>query len=180
MKRKIVLNAKQLRVSNPTEEQVESINHQPIYIILDNVLDTFNIGSFFRLADAVAAEKIFLCGQTVTPPNIKIHRASIGTWRWVPWEHKRSTIKVIKDLKKQGVMTVAVELGKNSINYKKLKIKPPVALIVGHETTGISKPAIAAADKQIEIPMLGVNKSLNVLVAASVVVYDWIDKIKSR
>jgi len=169
-----------LRVSNPTKEQIGSINHQPIYIVLDNVLDTFNIGSFFRLADAIAAEKIFLCGQTVTPPNIKIHRASIGTWRWVPWEHKQSTTKVIKDLKKQGVMTVAVELGKNSINYKKLKIKTPIAIIVGHESFGISKEVVEMADKHVQIPMLGVNKSLNVLVAASVVVYDWINKIEPR
>jgi len=180
MGRKIILNAKQLRIAKPTKKQIKSINHQPIYIVLDNILDTFNIGSFFRLADAVAVEKIFLCGKTVTPPNIKIHRASVGTWRWVPWEHKRSTESVITDLKEQGILTVAVELSKNSINYKKLKIKTPIALIIGHESFGISKKVLDLVDKTVRIPMFGVNTSLNVLVAASIVVYDWINKTKKR
>ncbi|MBI2012384.1 hypothetical protein HYS90_00470 [Candidatus Curtissbacteria bacterium] len=57
------LNAKQLRASRPTSAAFKRIKRRDIYIICDNVLDTYNIGSIFRLADAVAAKKIYLCGS---------------------------------------------------------------------------------------------------------------------
>ncbi|HLD03783.1 MAG TPA: TrmH family RNA methyltransferase, partial [Candidatus Dojkabacteria bacterium] len=58
------LNAKQLRTTEPDESKIKNIKKNPIYIVLEDVLDTYNVGAIFRLADAVAAEKIFLCGQT--------------------------------------------------------------------------------------------------------------------
>ena len=176
--RKIVLNAKQLRVSRPAEKDIKTIKRQPISIILDNILDTFNIGSFFRLADAIAAEKLYLCGKTVTPPNIKIHRSSIGAWRWVPWEQHRSATEVIKKLNQQNYLTVAAEQTKNSIAYTKLKIKAPLALVIGNESRGVNKKILKEVDKVIELPLLGINKSLNVLVAASVILYHWLEKME--
>lgn len=172
------LNAKQLRVSQPTIKDLKNIKRQPICIVLDNIQDTFNIGSFFRLADAVGIKKLYLCGKTVTPPNTKIHRASIGTWRWVPWEHHQSATETISRLKKEGYFIVATELTSKSVLYHKLKIKIPIALVVGSETHGVSKKVLEEVDKIVEIPMLGVNKSLNVLVAASVVLYHWIEVLK--
>lgn len=171
------LNAKTLRQKIPSKKEINQINRQPVYLILDNILDTFNIGSFFRLADAIAAEKIYLCGKMVTPPNPKIHRASIGTWRWVPWEHHSSTINLIKKLKKDKVFTVAAELNPKSIDYKKLKINTPIALVIGHESRGVAPEILKEVDQIVKIPMLGINKSLNVLVSASVILYDWISKI---
>jgi len=70
------LKAKELRTTPVSEEQKKSIKRNPIYIILDNVLDTYNIGAIFRLADAVAAEKVILCGQSETPPHTRIKKAS--------------------------------------------------------------------------------------------------------
>lgn len=174
---KISFNAKQLRVSAPSKKQLKMVKHQPIVIVLDNVWDTFNIGSFFRLADAVSAEKVYLCGETITPPNLKIHRAAVGTERWVDWEHHSSTVTVVKKLKQAGYFVVAAEQSPASIPYLKLKIKTPIAIIVGHETKGVSKEVLAIADKVVELPLLGVNKSLNVLVAASAILYHWLSKI---
>ena len=73
------LNAKQLRVTKPSEKELARIERKPIYIVLDNVLDTYNIGSIFRLADAVAAREIILCGGSETPPSSRIHKAAGGT-----------------------------------------------------------------------------------------------------
>lgn len=176
----IKLNAKQLRISNPSLEQLRHLHHFPIILVLDNIIDTFNIGSFFRLADAIAAKKIYLCGRTITPPNVKIHRASIGTWRWVPWEHKLSTLEVVKKLKGKGYQTVAAEQSRESIPYTKFKPNFPTALVVGHETIGVSKEVLAEVDKIVEIPMFGVNLSLNVLVSASIILYDWLTKTKVK
>ncbi len=166
----IRLNAKQLRVSLRPENP-ETIYTNPLVFVLDNIIDTYNIGSFFRLADALGVSKIYLTGKTVAPPNLKIHRASVGLWRWVPWEHHRSPALVIKKLKKEKYQIIAVEQSKKSVSYREIKPKFPVALVLGHETQGVSKEILDQADAIAEIPLFGVNKSLNVLVAGSVAAY---------
>src|SRR5438874_12954782 len=94
------LAAKQLRVSTPTTEERKKIKKNPVYIILDNVLDTYNIGSVFRLADAVAATKVYLCAGSETPPNHRIKKASINTTEWVDWEYKETALEAVESLRK--------------------------------------------------------------------------------
>lgn len=173
------LNSHQIRQSREVEakKMQTKIHRNPIVLVLDNVLDTYNIGSFFRLADAIGAEKIYLCGPVVTPPNIKIHRASIGTWKWIPWEQFDSTLECLKKLKQEGYQTVACELDKTSVNYRQAKYKNRVALIAGSESYGISQEVLKMVDQTVEIPMYGINISLNVLVATSIISYDILSKI---
>ncbi len=166
------LNAKKLRLSKPVIKDLEKIKRQPLVLVLDNVQDTFNIGSFFRLADALAAEKIYLCGPVVTPPNIKIHRASVGTWKWVPWQHFPSTKDCLKELKEKNYHLIAIEQDKNSLPYDQVKYPSPTALIIGNESTGMDKKLLKYVDQIVEIPMLGINRSLNALVAGSVVSFE--------
>ncbi len=164
----VKLNAQQLRTQEPDPEMIKKIKKNPIYIVLDNVLDTYNIGSIFRLADAVSAEKVFLCGQTETPPNPRIKKASINTWRWVSWEYKKSAVEALKEIKTQ---IIAVEQSKKSIPLGKLKVDFPVAVVVGNETYGVSKDVLDMADTIVELPMFGINKSLNVMVSCGIVLY---------
>jgi 23S rRNA (guanosine2251-2'-O)-methyltransferase len=173
------LNSHQIRKSKIGESQKlqSQIKRNPLVLVLDNVLDTYNIGSFFRLADALGAEKIYLCGPVVTPPNIKIHRASVGTWKWIPWQHYESTIDCIKQLKKDDYQIIACEQDKKSQNYQKAKYKKPVALIAGSEMYGISNEVLKLVDQIVEIPMYGINISLNVLVATSIISFDILSKI---
>jgi len=175
----IKLNSHQLRQSRVGESAKlqKELKRNPIIIVLDNVVDTYNIGTFFRLADAIAAEKIYLCGSVVTPPNLKIHRSSIGTWKWIPWENQLSTIDCLKKLKSEGYQISAIEQNKRSINYLKAKYKKPVALVLGSEANGISAETLKLCDQIVEIPMHGINKSLNVLVSASIVTYDIVNKL---
>ena len=93
------LNAKQLRVTKPSEEELAKMVRKPIYIVLDNVMDTYNIGSIFRLADAVAAKEIILCGGSETPPGSRIHKAAVGTEEWVPWRYAPKASEEIKRLR---------------------------------------------------------------------------------
>ena len=97
----IQLNAKELRTTEVDPNVASSIKKNSITIILDNVLDTYNVGSIFRLADAVAAEKVILCGETLTPPNSRIKKASINTWGWVEWSYAPSAIEAIAQVKSQ-------------------------------------------------------------------------------
>ena len=173
------LNSHQIRASKVGESQKlqKEIKRNPLVLVLDNVLDTYNIGSFFRLGDALGIQKIYLCGPVVTPPNIKIHRASIGTWKWVPWEQCDSTLECIQKLKSEGYEIAACEQDQTSVNYLQAKYQKPVALIAGSETYGISKDVLKLVDKIIEIPMYGINISLNVLVATSIISFDILSKI---
>ena len=172
------LNSTSLRISNPSEEEVKKIKRNDIYIILDNVLDTYNIGAVFRLADAVAAKKIYLCQGSETPPNSRIQKASIGTWQWVPWEYCSSASDAIQSLKKNipEVSVVGIELTDESISYDEFDYPLPIALVIGHETDGISEETLQKCDKVVQLPMFGVNISLNTMVSLGIVLYEAIEK----
>lgn len=175
----IKLDAKQLRKeSSKFKVQSSKLKKKNIYIVLDNVLDTYNIGSIFRLADAVAAKKIYPCGATATPPNHRIKKASINTTEWVEWQHfadAKSAIKNLK-LKIKNLSIVAIEQTSKSIQYDKFEYKLPICLIVGHESEGVSKEVLKMADAIVELPMFGVNISLNVMVSLGIVLYQVIEK----
>lgn len=174
----IKLGAKELRTTKPTPEQFKKIKKNPIYIILDNVLDTYNIGAIFRLADAVAAEKVILCGESETPPHTRIKKASINTTEWVSWEYSESASLAIDKLRSEidNLQVVAVELDKRSTPYDQFDYKFPLALVVGHETTGVSEEVLRKCDGIVELPMHGVNISLNVMVSLGIVLYEVIER----
>jgi 23S rRNA (guanosine2251-2'-O)-methyltransferase len=170
----IKLGAQELRTTIPDPEELKKIKKNPIYIILDNVMDTYNIGSVFRLADAVAAEKVILCGETERPPHTRIKKASINTTEWVTWEYFPTTTEAIKKLKTENpeLRIVAVEQDTKSLSYDKVEYKLPIALIVGHESAGVSREVLDMCDQIVEIPMWGVNKSLNVMVSLGIVLFE--------
>jgi tRNA G18 (ribose-2'-O)-methylase SpoU len=169
----IKLNALQLRKGEHQIEKSEIPRHE-IYIILDNILDTYNIGSVFRLADAVGAKKVYLCGGTETPPNHRIKKASINTTELVDWEYFPDTLEAIKSIRQNipEVKIVAVELAENAIPYTEYKYQLPVAILVGHESDGVSEEVMKACDAIVELPMYGINISLNVMVSLAIALYE--------
>lgn len=171
------LDAKQLRVTKPSAGELAKIERKPIYLVLDNVLDTYNIGSIFRLADAVAAKEVILCGGSEKPPSSRIHKAAVGTEEWVPWRYFADAKAALSDLRfmNNDLRIVAVEQDARAssiFNFQFSVIQNrPVAIVVGHETEGVSKEVLDMTDVIVEIPMWGVNKSLNVHVSLAVVLY---------
>ena len=186
------LNARELRDVKEEDitEKLKTIKRRPLYFILENIYDTYNIGGLFRLADALAIEKMYICGESEIPPNSKIKKASIGTYKVVPWEYKKTAKEAIDDLKSGAkisavksspfdqaeaaeVKIIAVEQHPTSISYQKVDYSLPVALIFGNETYGVTEDTLKLCDKIVEIPMWGINKSLNVIVSAAIISY-WI------
>lgn len=167
------LDAKKLRLSEHDPELFKQIKRNPVYIIVDNVLDTYNIGAIFRLADAVAVEKVYLCGDTETPPHHRIKKASINTTEWVPWEYAQSAKDAIVTLRNEvsGIQIVAVEQHEKSVPYDKIPYSFPIALIIGHETNGVAVEAMEASDYIAEMPMWGINVSMNVMVSLGIMLY---------
>lgn len=175
----IKLGAKELRTTKSSEDKKKTLKKNPIYIICDNILDTYNVGSIFRLADAVAAEKVYLCGITEMPPNTRIKKASINTTEWVEWEYQASTMDAIQDLrfKIQDIQIIAVEQSEKSVPFDTVDYLFPLVLIVSNEQTGAEKEVLDAADMIVEMPMFGVNKSLNVMVSLGIVLYQAVQKM---
>jgi len=170
----IKMTAKELRTTEVDPEVAKSIQKNPVTIILDNVLDTYNVGSIFRLADAIAADMVILCGQTLTPPNSRIKKASINTTGWVRWEYADTAKGAIEQLKKNNprIQIVAVEQDTRSVPFHTARYEFPLAIVVGHETTGVSKDVLDIADLIVEMPMWGINTSLNVMVSCGIILYE--------
>lgn len=168
------LNAQELRTTEVDLEAARAVPKNDITIILDNVLDTYNVGSIFRLADAVAAKQVILCGQTLTPPNSRIKKASINTWGWVDWQYLPTASDAISKLRIQNSMTkiIALEQDKRSQPFYQMKYQLPLAIVVGNETYGVSKEVLGIADTIVELPMWGINKSLNVMVSCGIILYE--------
>jgi tRNA G18 (ribose-2'-O)-methylase SpoU len=169
----IKLKAGELRLSDPTKEDLAKIKRREIYFILDNILDTYNTGGIFRLADALGVKRIYLCGVTETPPNTRIKKASINTTEWVKWKYAETAAEAIKDLrlKIKDIQIIAIEQDKKSVPYTEINYKLPIAFVVGNETDGCLRETLRACDKIAEIPMWGVNKSLNVIISLGIVSY---------
>ena len=172
------LNARELREvdENEVKARLRHLKRQPIYFILENIYDTYNIGGLFRLADALAIEKMYLCGDTEIPPNSRIKKASIGTYKVVPWEYSKSVNDAIADLNLK-LNIVAVEQSPESVPYMQADYAFPLALIFGNETYGVTPEVLKSVDQIVEIPMWGINRSLNVIVSAAIVSYYAINKL---
>jgi len=150
---------------------------KPVYLILSDVRSSQNVGAIFRTADGAGVDKIILAGITPAPKdkfgrvNPKIAKTALGAEKIIPWESVSSVSRAINNLKKGKFFVVALEQSKNSIDYKKLKPKYPLALIVGNEISGVPKNILKKCDAIIEIPMRGQKESLNVSVAMGVALF---------
>lgn len=152
----------------------------PIIVVLDDIRSLHNIGSVFRTADAFLIEKIVLCGITATPPNKEIHKTALGATETVAWEHAKSVLEVIENLKKDGVTVLAIEQVESAIFLQDFNVEKDkkYALVFGNEVFGVSQEAVAICDGCIEIPQLGTKHSLNISVSAGIVVWDLFKRMK--
>jgi tRNA G18 (ribose-2'-O)-methylase SpoU len=153
----------------------------PLTVILDNVRSLNNIGSVFRTSDAFLVEKVHLCGITATPPHREIQKTALGATESVPWQHTSSTTAVVRQLKAEGYTIVAIEQTENStslIDFDPKKHKK-LAIIFGHEVNGVDQDVIDLCDDCIEIPQAGTKHSLNISVAAGVVIWDLFAKLNA-
>lgn len=168
------LNAKELRKTQVDPEIIKSIKKHAVTIIVDDVLDTYNVGSIFRLAEAVAVEKVYLCGATLTPPNSRIKKASINTWQLVDWEYKTTAVEAVEAFRSahpDGTV-YAIEQNEKSVPFQTVQYKLPIAIVIGNETVGVSKEVLRLVDTIVELPMYGINTSLNVMVCSGIILYE--------
>lgn len=148
-----------------------------VSILLHNIRSTHNVGAILRTADATGVKKVYFSGYTPAPidrfgrARADISKASLGAEKTVTWEVVADPIKLIKNLKKEKVQIVAVEQDKRSIDFRKLKPTKDILIIMGNEVDGVDGETLDMCDVIVELPMLGQKESLNVSVAAGVILY---------
>ncbi|MFC1731243.1 RNA methyltransferase [candidate division KSB1 bacterium] len=172
------LTLQELNQRSLSAEALKTQARNPFYFILENIRSLHNVGSVFRTADALRAEMLILTGYTGRPPRKEIDKAALGSVESVPWAAYKETRTAIRKLKKNGVTIVALEQTTSSVDYRMYEYLFPTAVIIGNEFEGIVQETLDYCDDCIEIPMFGSKQSLNVSVAAGVVGYELIDRLK--
>lgn len=142
-------------------------------ILLDSIRSMQNVWAIFRNADGSWFEKLILTWFTPFPPRSDISKTALGAQNFIDWEYFENPLKIISDLKKDWYKIWSVELDERSIDYKELfSVKEEkVCLIMWNEISWVNKELLDLSDKIVIIPMRWQKESLNVSVAAWIVMY---------
>ena len=146
----------------------------PVIAVLENIRSAYNVGSVFRTADAFLLEGIYITGYTARPPHKEITKTALGAQDSVDWKYFENTAMAIEKLKQNDFKIFAVEQVADSISlesFSELNIHK-VAFIFGNEVSGVEQDTISLCDGCIEIPQFGMKHSLNISVAAGVVLWE--------
>jgi 23S rRNA (guanosine2251-2'-O)-methyltransferase len=157
----------------------DGIGTLPVSVLLDNVRSLYNVGAFFRTADAAGLEKLFLCGITGRPPKNAITKTALGADETVAWEYGPEPIPLLTDLRARGVEIAAIETSVHAVDLFDWAPRFPVCVVFGHEVDGIRPEVSAICDTHVRIPMLGLKHSLNVATAGGVVMYELLRKYRA-
>ncbi len=128
-----------------------------------------NVGSIFRLADALALSEVVLTGITPTPANATVHKVARGKEARVPWRYAPSPDEVLPGLKAEGYRAIAVEIADGALPFNEYTYPDRLCLVVGHEDHGVTNQTLALCDGAVYVPMFGKGRSLNVHVSLAVV-----------
>lgn len=149
------------------------MENRKIVLVAHNIRSLWNVGSFFRSADAFQVSHVHLTGYTGSPPRSEISKTALGAEGWIPWTSGEDPLAVIASRKKEGFCIVALEITPASVDLFTHRPDAPVCLILGHEVSGVSDELLNAADVTAHIPMLGKKASLNVSVAAGIALHHY-------
>lgn len=146
-------------------------------LILYNIRSAHNVGSIFRTADAAGVDHIYLVGTTPQPidrfgrPVGRIAKVALGAEQTVPWTYveEKDAQALVEKLKDEGQKIVSVEQDNRSVDYKEWQQTEDTVFVLGDEVQGVSQDMLNMSDAIIEILMKGKKESLNVSVAAGIV-----------
>lgn len=160
-------------LNRKTVAEFKRAEKNPVIVVLDNIRSMHNVGSVFRTADAFLMEAIFLCGYTPQPPHRDINKTALGATETVDWMYFETTLEAIKVLKHRGYKIFAIEQVEGSISLGNFfQPNEKLAVIFGNEVTGVDANLLPLCDGCIEIPQWGMKHSLNISVAAGIVLWE--------
>jgi 23S rRNA (guanosine2251-2'-O)-methyltransferase len=156
----------------------EGLRPIPVSILLHDVRSMYNVGAFFRSADAAGCEKLYLSGITCRPPHSGIRKTALGAEETVPWEYHTDPADLISSLRQKDHEIAAIETSLHATDLYDWQPRFPVSILFGHEVDGLPKSLLALCDSFVRIPMLGRKHSLNVATAGGVVLYELLRKYR--
>lgn len=174
------LTKTEIRSGKLSREEFRNIKRSPIYLVLDSLMCAHNVGTILRLSDALLVEKVYICGDGALPPSKKVRKGSLGSERWVDWEHREDAFDTISELKDNGISIVTAEIATTSVDYRYAEYQFPVCLVLGREDRGVSQDIVALSDAVVHLPMYGMVNSLNVSTVAAALLYDLVGKMELR
>ncbi len=159
-----------------TIDQFKQSEKAPVIAVLENVRSAYNVGSVLRTADAFLLEAVYTTGYTAHPPHRQISKTALGADETVTSLHFADAAEAITHLKTQGFKIYAIEQAEHSILLHDFRTEESgkTALLFGNEVTGLEQATLALCDGCIEIPQLGMKHSLNISVAAGIVLWEMI------
>jgi 23S rRNA (guanosine2251-2'-O)-methyltransferase len=165
----------QVTIASTAYEEIKTL---PVTILLEDIRSLYNVGSFFRTADAAAIEKLVLSGITGRPPHKGILKTALGSEATVPWEYRKQSVAIAEELHAQGYEIAMMETTTHAVDLFDWTPRFPVCVIFGNEVDGVTAPLAALCDTHVRIPMLGMKHSLNVATAGGVVMYELLRKYR--
>ena len=159
-------------------DEYQASEKQPLVVVLDYVRSLYNVGSVFRTSDAFRLSGVCLCGITAQPPHPEIHKTALGAEDSVPWRYFSQTEDAIVWLKEKGYVVLAVEQCEGSTMLQNFVREPgkKYAVVLGNEVKGVQQQVVNMCDGCLEIPQYGTKHSLNVSVAAGIVLWHLTEK----
>lgn len=147
----------------------------PLAVVCEDMMDPLNVGSVFRLADAMGVEKLYLVGASVIPPHRKISRTARATDKRIPFTATLDKLQLLNQLVNQGYQIIGLEITNQSQSLfdSILPMDKPVAIWVGSENAGVSPEVLERLDFCVHIPMQGINSSMNVVQALGMALFEW-------
>lgn len=165
------------RLSTADFKQAEKT---PIIVVLDNIRSAANVGSVFRTCDAFLVKAIYLVGICATPPNREIQKSALGATETVEWVYFETIEHCINQLKTDKYSILAIEQSDASVFLHDFlpDEEQNFALVFGNEVDGVSDFVMQQCDACIEIPQFGMKHSLNIAVAAGIIIWDFARKLR--
>lgn len=157
----------------------EMVRELPVAVLLENLRSAYNVGSFFRTADAVRAAELVLCGITSAPPHSGVLKTALGAENTVRWSHCEEALAAACAQRERGCEIAVIETSIRSVDLFDWVPRFPVCLVFGNENEGVSPALARTADTHVRIPMLGFKHSLNVATAGGVVLYELLRKYRA-
>jgi len=160
-------------LNRKTVEEFKQAEKNKIIVVLDNIRSAYNVGSIFRTSDAFLIECIFVCGYTPPPTHRSVHKTALGAVETVDWMQFDMINDAIIQLKQNDYTVYAIEQAEQSISLEKFAVpsNKKIAVVFGNEITGVQETMMQQCDGCIEIPQHGMKHSLNVSVAAGIVLW---------
>jgi len=168
--RKLSMN----ELNRKSVDEFRSAEKISVIAVLENIRSAYNVGSVFRTADAFLIKAVFLTGYTATPPHKEITKTALGAQDSVDWKYFETTKLAIEQLQQDQYSVFAVEQVADSIRAEKLPelCAEKTAFIFGNEVSGVEHETLTLCDGCIEIPQFGMKHSLNIAVAAGIVLWE--------